>query len=92
MYQSSTLILTHLDFNSSKDTFHDSGEKEDNSTSSKQDLLFPLEGPVLYMEGLIVFRIASLTFESVTNTGLPRARMLIRRKTGLTVVEELCLL
>jgi len=40
------------------------------------------------MEGLIVFRIASLTSQSVTNTGLPRARMLIRRKTGLTVLKN----
>jgi len=43
----------------------------------------------LFSEGLIVFRIASLTSESVTKTGIPRARMLIRRKTGLRVLEEL---
>lgn len=44
------------------------------------------------MENLILFRIASLTSESVTNTGLPRARMLIRRKARLRAVEELCVL
>lgn len=43
------------------------------------------------MESLILFRIASLTSESVINTGLPKARMLIRRKAGLRVVEELCI-
>lgn len=54
--------------------------------------MFPLEAPVFYMEGVAVFRIALLTFEGGTSTGFLRARKLIRRKTGLIVVEELHLL
>lgn len=85
MYYSSSLSLIHLDFNSSENIFHYLVKKRILDLITTRPF-FPLAIPGLYMEGLIVSRTASLTSESVTNTGLPRARELIRKKTGLTLV------
>lgn len=85
MYYPSSLSLTHLDFNSSKDTFHYLVKKRIFCLIARSPFL-PLAVSVLYMEGLIVSRTAPLPPETVTNTDLPRARMLIRKKTDLTEV------
>lgn len=85
MYYPSSLSLTHLDFNSSKDTFHYLVKKRIFYLITRRPF-FPLAVSVSYMEGLIVSRTAPLTPESVTNTGLSRARMLIGKKTDLAVV------